>query len=157
LLVQAFDLRLNVVRRHFQIVEGAGSVDASRDELRVAGEQAQDVDVFKEADVVAVGLDGETAPAVARHQEQRLEDEVVGSDRRDVEMRNLADWRVEREALKHHRLRQVHARDHADALAIPNEEGVDVGVAHAVSGVLDRPRPVDENGRAMASIPHAGS
>ncbi len=69
------------LRRHREIVEAARPVDSAGDELRVAGEQAQDVDVLEEADVSAVGPDRETPLVVPRHQEQRLEDEVVRLDR----------------------------------------------------------------------------
>src|SRR5215207_3701148 len=133
--MQAFNLPLDVVRRHIQIVEGASSVDASGNQLRIPGEQTQDVNVFEEAHVVAVGPNGKATPAVARHQQQRLENEVVGTNRGDVEMRDVADWRVERKTLKDDRFGQIHARGDADAVAVPDEKGVDVGVAHAMPGV----------------------
>src|SRR3954464_11717415 len=87
--VEALDLGLDVVRRRHEIIEAAGPVDPPGDELRVPGEQAQDVDVFKEPRIAAVGVNGEPPPVVAGHQQQRVEHEVVEADRGDVERANF--------------------------------------------------------------------
>ena len=65
LLVKPLDLGLDVLRRHREIVEAARAVDPPGDELRVAGEQTQDVDVLQEADIGAVGLDRRGAACCA--------------------------------------------------------------------------------------------
>ena len=123
-------------------------------ELRVPGKQAQDVDVLEEPDVAAVGLNGESPPVVAGHQQQRVEHEVIEADRGNVERANVPDRRIERKTLENDRLGEVHARDDANAVAVPDEQGVDVAVAHAMPGVFDRRGTVDENGGAIASVPH---
>ena len=135
--VQPLDLGLDVPSGRGQVVEAAGAVDPPRDQLGVAGEQPEDVDVLEEPHIVAVRADREAPLVVLRHQQQRLENEVVEVDRDDVEVADLPDRRVERKPTQNDRFRQVHAGDDADALAIPHEEGIDVVVPHAVPGLLD--------------------
>ena len=48
--------------------------------------------------------DRDAALVVPGHQQQRLEDEILGVHRDDVEMADLPHRRVERQALQHHRL-----------------------------------------------------
>ena len=63
-------------------------------------------------------------------------------------MRELAHRRFDRLASQHHGLGQVHAGDDADALAVANEQGVAVDLAHQVAGGFDGIAGVDE-GRGM--------
>ena len=94
----------------------ARPVDAAGDELRVAGEQAQDVDVLEEADVVAVRLARRGAACCAASSgaaPSKMKSSAL--DRDDVEMADVADRRIERQPPQHHRLGEVHAGDDADA------------------------------------------
>ena len=133
----------------------AGAVDPAGDQLGVAGEQAEDVDILEEPDIVAVRADREAPLVVPRHQQQRVEDEVVEVDRDDVEAADFAHRGVERQAAQNDRLRQVHAGDDADALTIAHEERVDVVVPHAVAGLLDAGPSVDEYGGTIPYVAHA--
>ena len=95
--MEPLDLSLDVARCTRQVVEAAGAVDSPGDELGVAGEQPEDIDILEEADIVAVRPDRETTLVVLRHQQQRLEDEVLRLHRDNVEMADLPDRRVERQ------------------------------------------------------------
>src|SRR5215213_3559673 len=152
--VQALDLGLDVVRRRHEVVEAAGPVDPPGDELRVPGEQAQDIDVLEEPDVAAVGVNGEPPPVVAGHHQQRVEHEIVESDRGNVERANVPDRRIERKAFENDRLGEVHAGHDADSIPVADEQGIDVAVAHVMPRVLDGCGAVDENGRAVTGMPH---
>src|SRR5215207_4813688 len=153
--VQALDLGLDLVRRRHEVVEAAGPVDPPGNELRVPGEQAQDIDVLEEPDVAAVGLNGEPPPVVAGHQQQRVEHEIVEADRGDVERANVPDRRIERKAFENDRLGEVHAGHDANPIPVTDEQGIDVAVAHVMPRILDGHGAVDENGRAVTGIPHA--
>ena len=103
----------------------------------------------------AVLRDGEPPLVVARHREQRREDEVVSVDRDHVEMADVAHRRVERQPPQHRRLRQVHAGDHADALAVAHEERVVVALRMRWPASSMVAAAVDEHGGAMARVAHA--
>ena len=75
--------------------------------------------------------------------------------RDDVEMADLPDRRMERKPTQNDSLRQVHASDHADPPSIPHKKRIDVMVAHAVPGLLDRGCAVDEYGAAMPRLADA--
>jgi hypothetical protein len=97
LAVQPLHLRLDVARRGDQLLHAPGAVDAAGDELRVAGNQAEDVDVLQEADVVAaVPPHRDPALVVPGHQQQRLEHEVLRVHRHDVEVADVAHRRLQR-------------------------------------------------------------
>ena len=64
-LVQAFDLILDVARGHLEIVDAARAVDAAGDQLRVAGDETEDIDVLQRADVAPLRGDGEAAHPMA--------------------------------------------------------------------------------------------
>ena len=153
--MEPLDLALDVASRARQVVEVAGAINSSRDELGVAGQQPQDVDVLEEADIIAVRPDCETPLVVLRHQKQRVENEVAPVDRDNIEMADLPDRRVERKSTQDDRFRQVHARDHANPLSIPHEKGIDVVVPHAVPGLLDGGRAIDKDGAALPRLADA--
>ena len=67
LAMEPLDLVLNVLRGRREIVEAAGAIDPAGNQLRVAGEEAQEVDVFEEADEHAIGADGEAPLVVFCH------------------------------------------------------------------------------------------
>src|SRR3954451_24138797 len=152
--VQPLDLGLDIVRRRHEFVEAVGPVDPPGDELRVPGEQAQDVDILDEPDVAAVGVNGEPPPVVAGHQQQRVEHQVVEADRVDVERANVPDRGIEREAFENDRLGKIHAGHDADPIAVADEQGIDIAAAHLMPRILDGRGAVDENGRPVAGIPH---
>ena len=113
LAVQPLHLGLDVARRGGELVHAAGAVDAAGDELGVAGDQAEDVDVLQEAGPLAVPPHRDPALVVLGHQQQRLEHEVLGVHRNDVEMADVPHRRLERHPPQHRRLGEVHAGDHA--------------------------------------------
>jgi hypothetical protein len=78
--MEPLDLRLDIVGSLCQIVDAAGTINPSRDQLGIAGEQPQDIDVFEETRIMAVRADRETPLVVLRHQKERFEDEVVCID-----------------------------------------------------------------------------
>ena len=74
----------------------AGAVDLRGDELRIAGEKAQEVDVLEHADDLALARHRDAALVVLRHHEQRDRDEVVGRDRDDGTAGERTDRRIDR-------------------------------------------------------------
>ena len=75
----------------------------------------------------------------------------------DVEMADLRTGGIERPAIEHDRLGQVHAGHDADAFAVAHEQRVDIALAHQLARRLDRRVAVDEHGRMRAGVPHAGA
>ena len=108
----------------------------------------------RNAHIVAVRADREAPLVVLRHQQQRLEHEVVQVDRDDVEAAGFPHRRFERKPEQNDRFRQVHAGDDADPLTIPHEEGVDVVVPHAVAGLLDGDPSIDEYRGTIPYVAH---
>ena len=153
--METLDLVLNVPRGRREIVEAAGAIDPAGDQLRVAGKEAQEVDIFEEADERPIGADGEAPLAVSCHREQRVEDEVVAVDRDDLEPAQVAHRGVQRQAVEDDGLREVHAGDDADPRPFADEERVDVVVPHGAAGLLDRRRSLDEHRGPAAHVPDA--
>ena len=71
------------------------------------------------------------------HQHKSRRHEIIRPQRNHVKMRELAHRRFDRLASQHHRLGQVHAGDDADPLAVTNEQGVAVDLAHHVARGFD--------------------
>src|SRR5690349_17376363 len=89
--VKALDLCLDVLGGSGQIINAACALDPPRDQLGVARKQAEDVDVLQKAEIVTVRTDREAPLVVLRHQQQRLEQEIIAIDRDDVEVAGLPD------------------------------------------------------------------
>ena len=74
-----------------EVVATGSAVDARRDHLRIAGDEAQEIDVLEHADIFAVVDDRDAALVVLGHPQQRARDEIVGLDRDDVVFRQIGD------------------------------------------------------------------
>ena len=138
LFVQAFDLALDVAGGEDEIVDRARALDVSGNELRIAGHQAENVDVLQHADKFAVRLDRETALVVMRHRDDGIEDEVVDVDRRDVEMADVANLGRQRVSVEDDPFREIRSGDDPDGVAFPDQQRVVVVFAHGAAGLLDR-------------------
>ena len=75
--MEALHLCVNVLSRTGQVIDAAGAFDPPRDQLGIAREQAEDVDVLQEPHIVAVRPDREAPLVMLRHEKQRLEDEII--------------------------------------------------------------------------------
>ncbi len=80
------------------IVEPLRAVDPARDELRVARDEAQQVDILENADELCSIVHPDTPLVVLGHQQQRGEDEVVRRQADDVVMREIGDRCLQRQA-----------------------------------------------------------
>ena len=141
--MEAFDLRLDILSGRGQVIDASGAVDPPRDQLGIACDQAEDIDILQEPHIVIVRADREAPLVVLRHQQQRLEHEVVEVDRDDVEAAGFPHRGLERTPEQNDRFRQVHPGHDADTMTIPHEEGVDVVVPHAVASLLDADPSID--------------
>ncbi len=65
-----------------------GAIDAADDQLRISGEETQQIDVFDDADEMLALFHHDAALVVFRHQQQRLRDEFVRFDGDEVELRD---------------------------------------------------------------------
>ena len=120
-----------------QVVLARGAIDAAGDDLGAAGEEAQQVDIFQDADIALAVMYRDASFVVLGHQHESRRYEIIRPQRNDVEMRELAHRRFDRLASQHDCLGQVHAGDDADALAVANEQRVAVDLAHQVAGGFD--------------------
>ncbi len=145
----------DLARRDGEVGLGLGAIDAAGDHLRIAGEEAQQIDVLENAGDFLAAPDDDAALVALRHFEQRLEHEIVLVDRHDVEMRERRDRRRDRHGVQHRRLRQVHAGDDADALAVAHQQRIGIDLAHPVARRLDRTGRVDIFGRMQEQVADA--
>ena len=98
---------------------------APRHELRIAGEKTQQVDVFQDADEIAIRGDRHPALVVPGHLEKGGRDEIVGRDAYDRPVGERRDRAFDRPAVEDRRVEEVRARQDADAFGfIAHEDGV---------------------------------
>ena len=112
------DLRVDLARRLREFRDGRGAVDAPRDQLRIAGEKAQEVDVLEDADELAVRCDRHPPLVVLGHLEKRGRDEIVLRDADDRPVRERADRAFDRPTVHDRRVQEVGAGQDADPLAV---------------------------------------
>ena len=91
LAAKSADLRVDLSRCAREIGHRGGAIDAPRDELRIAGQEAQEVDVLEDADKSAVLRHCDTPLVVLGHSEQGGRDEIVGGHADDRLMRKRPD------------------------------------------------------------------
>ncbi len=107
LATKSSDLRVDLSRCAREIGHGGGAIDAPRDELRIAGQEAQEVDVLEDADESAVLRHRDTPLVVLGHSEQRGRDEIVGGDADDRLTRKRPDRTFDAAPLEDRRVEQV--------------------------------------------------
>jgi hypothetical protein len=157
LLVEALDLALDVAGAEDEIVDRAGALDMSGDELRIAGHQPENVDVLEDADILSGRLDCEPALVVMRHRDDGVEDEIIDLDRGDVEMADIPDLGRQGMSVEDDPFCQIRSGDDSDRVAFAHQKRVVVVFAHGAAGLLDRGRPVHEHRRTKTDVAHAGA
>ena len=149
------DLWVDALGRARQIRDRGGAIDAGGDELRIAGKEAQKVDILEHADDLAIALDREAPLVTLRHFEQSGRDEVVGRDLQDRAGGERADRRIERAAVKDRGVHEIGATDDADALLlVAGEERIGFCRVHSGDGVGDRRLARHDDGVMRVDIGH---
>ena len=116
LAAQGAHLRRGFSRGNGQVILARGAIDAAGDDLGAAGEEPQQVDILQDADIALAVMHRDAALVVFGHQHKSRGYEIIRPQCNDVKMRELAHRRFDRLASQHHRFRQVHAGDDADAV-----------------------------------------
>ena len=113
------------------------TVDPSRHQLRIAGEETQQVDVFENADEFAVLRNRNPLLVMLRHLEQRGRDKIAWSDAYDRAPRERPDRAFDGEPIENRRVQEIRAGHDAGFGAFLDQEGVTVGGLHPGAGVGD--------------------
>ena len=151
---QQADLRLDSLRRAREVGDPARAVDPPRDELRIAGEEAHEVDVLEHADKMAVFADRDASLVGLGHAQERGRDQVVRRDADDRTMRQRSDGTVQWDAVAQGRVEEIRAGDDSDASGTGDEQRVDLLIPHQKAGFGDRLRRIDKDGGMMKELVH---
>ncbi len=152
---------VHLQRRGLQVGHAFGLLDLQRDQVRVVGDEAHQVELAEHADDGRAVAHQHAVHAVADHQQQRLEQLAVGVDRDQLELRHLAHRdRRRRQRLAvagraQQRIAQVGGGEHADALAIAHQRVALASLGHQRTHRHQVERAVHVEGLAHVGIAHA--
>ena len=117
--LQPLDLVLDVGGSARQIVDAARARSIRPgNELGIAGDQAEQVDVLEHADIRAVRPHREPALVVARHHQQGVEDKVAAVDR------DTSKWQISRTGVSSGRRSSTTAFDRFMPVTMPMRSSV---------------------------------
>ena len=154
---------VHLQRRGLEVGHTFGLFDLQRDDVRVVGDEAHQVELAQHADDGRAVAHQHAVHAVADHQQQGLEQLAVGVDADQVEACHVAHrdrlrWQVAAAAVgaPQQRVAQVGGGEHAEALAVAHQRVALAGVGHQRTHAHQVERAVHVEGLAHIGVAHAG-
>ena len=131
------DLRVDRFAARARSATDARAIDLRGDELGIASEKAQEVDILEHADKLAVRAPPPRgACCVLSSGCSAVETQVIGRDCDDGLAGEGPDRRIDRQSLEDRGVHEVGAGDDADPVLVAHEDRIDPGGVHAGDGAL---------------------
>ena len=128
------DQAVDLPRRRAELGHVAACVDLQRDQVRVVGDEGHQVELAEDADHRVALAHDHPVDAVPQHQQQRVEELVVGRDRQRLEGRDLAHRQLAAAACRpQQRVAQVGGGEDAEPVAVADQR-VGAGRARRARG-----------------------